>query len=293
MKKTFLVAGGDLRQLYLAEMLAEKYTVYALGFDNAPSIPSKVKVFKDRESIPESVEYMILPVPVSNDGIMLTAPFSSKDIPLAYLAQLVSDNGTVFGGKFDEASRKFFADFNIDTIDYLCREELSVLNAVPTAEGAVAIAIEETPDTIYNQKILITGFGRISRVLAKILVGMGADVTISARKCSDLAWAEIMGCKTIGIPALKDNISEYHIIFNTVPALILTENILKNLNNDCLVIDLASKPGGVDFETARRLGIKTIWALSLPGKTAPVTSGQIIAKTILNILKERGELIDG
>lgn len=292
MKKTFLVAGGDLRQLYVAEMLAEKYTVYAIGFDKALSIPKNVKLFKNRESIPESVTYMVLPIPVSNDGIMLSAPFSSEKIPLAYLAELVSDNGTVFGGKFDESSKKAFASFNIDTIDYLCREELSVLNAVPTAEGAVAIAIEETPKTIYGQKILITGFGRISRVLAEILIGMGADVTVSARKCSDLAWAEIAGCKTIGISSLKENISGYGIIFNTVPALILTENILQSLNRDCLVIDLASKPGGVDFETARQLGVKTIWALSLPGKTAPVTSGHIIAKTILNILKERGEPID-
>lgn len=86
---------------------------------------------------------------------------------------------------------------------------------------------------------------------------------------------------------IKDKISEYDLIFNTVPAILLDEPCLKNVKADTLIIDLASKPGGVDFDTAGRLGLKVVWALSLPGKVAPVTSGEIIADTILNILKER------
>ena len=61
------------------------------------------------------------------------------------------------------------------------------------------------------------------------------------------------------------------------------------LKKGSLLIDLASKPGGVDIEEAGNAGVKTIWALSLPGKVAPISSGEIIARTILNILEERGE----
>ena len=150
--------------------------------------------------------------------------------------------------------------------------------------------MEELPTTIYGQKVLITGFGRITKVMVKALIGLGAKVYITARKYSDLAWARIYGCIDIHISEIDEYLPEFDVLFNTVPAVVLDEKRLMLLKENCLVIDLASKPGGVDFETARKLGIKTIWALSIPGKVAPVTSGEIIAGTILNILSERGEI---
>lgn len=164
------------------------------------------------------------------------------------------------------------------------------INSVPTSEGAIQIAMEELSTTIFGIKVLITGFGRIAKVMVKALTGLGADVSITARKYSDLAWAKIYGCKAVHISELTEHICEYDLVYNTVPAVILDEKKLSKLKDNCLLIDLASKPGGVDFETARKLGIKTIWALSLPGKVAPVTSGEIIADTICNILSERGEI---
>jgi dipicolinate synthase subunit A len=77
-------------------------------------------------------------------------------------------------------------------------------------------------------------------------------------------------------------------VVNTVPARVLDETHLAELAPGALVIDLASRPGGVDFEAAAALGVKVIWALSLPGKVAPVTSGKNIRDTIYNILQELG-----
>lgn len=113
-------------------------------------------------------------------------------------------------------------------------------------------------------------------------------MTVCARKFADLAWIRALGYEPLPIVALKDRdaMSEFEMVFNTVPAVILTEEILANLRGECLVVDLASKPGGVDFETARRLGLRTVWALSVPGKVAPITAGCIIRDTILNILEE-------
>lgn len=124
--------------------------------------------------------------------------------------------------------------------------------------------MEELPTTIYGQKVLLTGFGRITKVMIKALIGLGAKVSVAARKYSDIEWAKIYGCEGIHISQLNDSLSSYDIVFNTVPAVLLDEKRLSLLKDSCLVIDLASKPGGVDFDTARSLGIKTIWALALP-----------------------------
>lgn len=285
-KNVFLVVGGDLRQVYTAKKLAENNKVYAAGFDSYPADDNVIQVDHKLE-LPESVDYIILPLPASQNGVFVNAPFCRNNIPLSGLVTLLKSDGIVFGGKIDASTMKIFNKCGIKTVDYFEREELNVLNAVPTAEGAVQIAMEEMASTIYGQKVLITGFGRITKVLIKILSGLGADITVTARKYSDLSWAEIYGCKAVHTSALEDIISSYSLIINTVPAVILNEECLKHASRDSLIIDLASKPGGVDFDTAGKLGLKVVWALSLPGKIAPVTSGEIIACTVLNILKER------
>ena len=282
MKNKILVAGGDLRQVFLALSLSREYDTYIYGIED-DTYTEKLRK-DDGETFYDAV---ILPIPVTNNGETLFTPFSEKKITLSEISEKVRKGGIVFGGRFG-ISEKIFSEKGIETIDYLLREELSVMNAVATAEGALGIAMEESPETIFGNKILITGFGRIAKTLAKILVSMGADVTVCARKKSDIAWAEIFGCKGRDFSLLNEK-SDFKIIFNTVPTEIFTKEKLSLLNPSALIIDLASKPGGVDFESASMMGIKTIWALSLPGKVAPVTSGEIIARTIKNILTERGD----
>jgi dipicolinate synthase subunit A len=178
--------------------------------------------------------------------------------------------------------------YNVYTIDILEREEMAVLNAIPTAEGAIQIAMEEMPVTLHGCKAMVLGFGRIGKILSDRLAGMGADVYVEARKYSDMAWIKSNGYKPVYINELIKYAGEMEVIFNTIPHLILNEEILEKINKDSLVIDLASKPGGVDFDKARALGIKAIWALSLPGKVAPVTAAQYIKETVYNLIEELG-----
>ncbi len=287
--KTILIAGGDLRQVYTAQILAKENKVYTLGFDKSLLPSDKIKSIESPIMLEERADFLILPLPVSTDGVTLNTPFFKYSIPVESLPGMIKDGGIVFGGKFSEKIKDVFEDKGIETIDYFEREELSVLNAVPTAEGAIQIAMEELPCTIFGQHVLVTGMGRISKVLVKILNALGAKTTVAARKYSDIAWAEIYGCKGVHISRLDESLGEYDIIFNTVPAILFDEKRLKKLKKSCLAIDLASKPGGFDLDAASACGVKTIWALSLPGKVAPITSGEIIANTILNILSERGE----
>lgn len=148
--------------------------------------------------------------------------------------------------------------------------------------------MEELPVTIFGCKVLVTGMGRISKVLCRILTAMGAKVCVTARKYSDTAWAKIYGCDGVHLSVLEERLPSFDLIFNTVPVMLFDRNRLKRLRNDVLIIDLASKPGGVDFDAAGNLGVKVIWALSLPGKVAPITSGEIIASSVINIINERG-----
>ncbi len=279
MKKKLLIAGGDKRQIFLALSLSCLFDTYILGIDDDT-------IKRDNGDI--IYDMAILPIPVTSDRKTLFSPLCKDEIPLSEIAEKVKSGGTVFGGNFRGAER-IFEEKGIETTDYLKREELSVMNAVATAEGAIEIAMRETDETIFGSRILITGFGRISKILTKTLVSMGAEVTVCARKKSDIAWAEIYGADGKDFSLLSEK-SDFSIVFNTAPAMIFTRERLSLLKPSCLIIDLASKPGGVDFSYAEEKGIKTIHALSLPGKVAPVTSGEIIAQTIRNIIEERGEL---
>lgn len=261
-KPIFLVVGGDLRQNYLAATLSKIGKIYTLGLDKNAAATDTIPIERI-EDIPCAIDYVIFPLPVTNDGVNVNMPNCGEKISLYSFLPHLKQNAVVFGGKVEKEA-SIFTYKGFEVIDYLEREELTVLNAVPTSEGAIQIAMEELPTTIYGQKVLITGFGRITKVMVKALIGLGAKVSVTARKFSDLAWAEIYGCEAIHISELEKSLPQFDIVFNTVPAVLLDERRLSQLKDGCLVIDLASKPGGVDFDIAGKLGIKVIWALSLP-----------------------------
>lgn len=289
MKKTVLIAGGDLRFATLADKLADDFIVYAIGFDKNITLSEKVHLTDRLADMNVRADYIILPLPVSADGITVSTPYSGKSISIESLIPVLKENGIIFGGMISDDIKKIFEEKGIAFADYAKREEFAVLNAVATAEGAIQFAMEELATTLSGRKILILGAGRIAKVLIDMLKGFHTEITVAARKYSDLAWARVYGCNAVHISNSDGAVKSCDIIFNTVPAVILDEKKLELIDKNSLVIDLASKPGGVDFDTAGRLGVKAIWLLSLPGKVAPVTSGEIIAETVKNILSERGK----
>ena len=166
-------------------------------------------------------------------------------------------------------------------VDIIQREEFAVLNAIPTAEGAIKIAIEETDKTIHGSNVAILGFGRIGKVLANMLKGFSANIYCMARKQSDIAWVKAYGCHPVEAEKLEEYLPNMDIIMNTVPKVILKEKQFQMLKKNCFIIDLASAPGGVDFEVAKELGIKTNWALALPGKIAPESAAEYIKEIVI------------
>lgn len=285
MFETVSVIGGDLRQLTLARLLKEEgYHVFLYGFDKDIQIDSP-EIETDKDFVLSS-DIVILPVPVTFDGATINSPYASEPMSVEEFLNGINPAAIVFGGQIQSNFQRALEENHIAYRDYLKREELSIRNAVPTAEGAIEIAIAETPITIHGNKCLVLGYGKVGKILSKVLYGMGAQTYVEARKYADLAMIEGHGYEFLELCDLRERIHEFDIIFNTVPALILDDEILANVKKDALIIDLASKPGGVDFDAAKKYGLKVIWALSLPGKIAPVTSGMIIKDTIMNILKE-------
>ena len=231
---------------------------------------------------------MVLPLPVSSGGGLLNAPLSRLSPPITEVLAPLSPGQMLCGGRVDPVTAALAAERGLTIRDYFAREELAVANAVPTAEGAVQIAMEQLPITIHGARVLVVGFGRVGRALAQRLAALGAKVTVAARRYESLAWAQASGYGAEQTGQLAGWLCGYDLVVNTVPALVLGEAELADLKPDCLVLDLASKPGGVDLEAAGRLGRTVIWALSLPGKVAPVTAGAAIKNTIYHMLHELG-----
>ncbi|MBU5426036.1 dipicolinate synthase subunit DpsA [Tissierella pigra] len=282
-----VVLGGDRRSIKLAELLKyDGYNVQVFGFDR-----SEVNSLKFSENLYYAIEnakIIIGPLPCSEDNILLNTPLYSENIKIDEVFEYMTDEQIFIAGKIsDEVLKKAKAN-NILTIDLFNREEMTVLNSIPTAEGAIEIAMKEMDITLHDSKAMILGFGRIGKILAKMLQGIGAKVYVEARNYADLGWIHSYGYNPVHLDKMKDLIGEMDVVFNTIPSMILTEEVLLELNKDALVVDLASKPGGVDFEKAKDLGIKTIWALGLPGKTAPTTAAGILKNTIYNIIEELG-----
>lgn len=286
--KNFAVIGGDLRSVKLANLIAaEGSNVNIYGFKNAGFEVGLDQADNLHLAVDQS-DVIIGPLPCSNDNETVNAPFHPDKIYINELFKAMSKNQLFIAGRISEKIAHLAEIYNVYSMDILEREEMAILNAIPTAEGAIQIAMEEMPITLHDCDSLILGFGRIGKILAKMLDGIGANVFVEARKYADIAWIRSYGYKPVYINDLSKYISDMHVIFNTIPHVVLDMELLKRINKDCLIIDLASKPGGVDFEKAKEIGIKTIWALSLPGKVAPVTAARFIKDTVFNIIDELG-----
>ena len=289
MNTKFAVIGGDLRTIKLAKMLAEDGNeVYTYGLEKAEELKEEkniIPVQKLSRAIPNDVEVVIGPIPFSSNGENINTPFSENEISIRelmhYLNAKILIAGSITPEIYDMANDEY-----IEIVDIMKREEFAVLNTISTAEGTIEIAIANTNKILHGSNVLILGFGRIGKVLARKMAGLSSKVTCAARKDEDLAWIEAYGHKSLNINNLGENLRPFDIIINTVPHIILNEERLKYIKKDCLLIDLASNPGGIDKKAVKDNKLKFVWALSLPGKVAPITTAEFIKDTIYNIIKE-------
>lgn len=281
-EKKISIIGGDLRIVNLAKMLAEDgFEVITFALEKAQELSDFSKGKTLEETIQKS-EYIVTSIPLSKDGKMVNTPYSDVKLTVQELHNHLPGKKLI-SGKLDQS---FQNDINFESYDILEREEYAILNAIATAEGAIQIAMEEYPKTLSGSNILVMGFGRIGKILAKMLQGIGANVYCEARKETDLAYIKAYGYTPIHLKNLEEHLPKFDIIINNIPVLVLDKTRLNRVKKDVLILDLASNPGGVDFEYAKQNNLKTIWALALPGKVAPVSAAEYIKDTIYNILQQ-------
>ena len=265
---TFAVIGGDRRSFYAAKRLKE------YGFQTKIFGLKNEKTYRPSEDI--EADAILLPVPLSRDGIRLFAPESSEDILISDVLASVSENALIFAGGIGGIEDKRITD-------YAKREDFALLNAVPTAEGALMLALQNGKITVCVMSVAVIGFGKVASAV-------GAEITVFARKEQARAEAHILGYTAKPLSALAECADEYPWIINTVPSKIFDKNILLRIRKDALLMELASAPYGVDFKEAEGLGVRTMLASGLPGKYFPETAGYAVAETVLNVLREKAIL---
>ena len=292
------ILGGDTRQAAVCSLFARLGVECALW-----GIDCKTHEYHE-DSIVRSADWrgalggasaVILPLPLTTDGVRLNCGKNTARpdiyIPrITEIIQAVDKDCLIFAGKVPVNIQRFSAENNRRIIDYYESEDFQIKNAVPTAEGAIAVAIREMDITLSGSNVSVIGYGRIGRTLALRLISLGCRVTCIARSKRDLAWAEGDGCRTIKLAEYRESPISYDAIFNTVPHMIFDEHVVRALPYGQLFIDLASLNGGIDSEAAENHGIRVVKALSLPGKCSPFTAGKIIFDSVKDTLSEEGIL---
>ncbi len=280
--KLFLILGGDNRALYVGEYLEkEGYSVCYYGFNQTDCFDCLNDALKKASVI-------ILPLPLSKDRVTLNTPLFDDTVLLSDICTLATADQIIFGGQLPKSFCEELNAKGIYYCDYFLLDELAIYNAIPTAEGVADILINELPITIHGMHVAVVGYGRIGKVIASTLLGMGANVTVFARKQKALAEAFASGCVPKNFSKLSDEYNEFDALINTVPVKVIGEKELKKLNSECVLIETASAPFGIDFQSAKENAFHIIKAGSLPGKVAPKTAGGIIGRSLLPIISKRG-----
>lgn len=231
----------------------------------------------------EGADAILLPLPASADGVRVSCPrFPDASLRFDVLLSRLSPKTVILGGRIPNAWQDAARSRQILLEDYCDSDLFQLRNALPTAEGALFLALETLPVTLDGCEVAVIGYGRIASLLAEKLNALGAHVTVWARKNRDLAHARLRhlnasclidegaSSSLCGIP------SSCRMIFNTVPTRLLTEPVLQCLPRECILMELASAPGGFDPLAAERLGMKWVLASALPGRFFPESAGQIL-----------------
>ncbi len=284
------ILGGDRRQLACAACLSGNYECALWGFASVYSTPDEKYIAEsvrcaDWESAVKCADAIILPLPVSRDGVRLSCPLANPNgeepiVRLMEICERMSRGSVLLGGIIPQVVRRYASEHGIETYDYYDSEELQIKNSVPTAEGAIAACIGNLPVTVSGMKAAVFGYGRTGRTLAVRLRALGAEVYTVARSVKDLSWAECDGCVPVPLDEYRLLPVKCDAVFNTVPSLIFDRELLDKTDAGTTIFELSSGCAGVDSGYAAERGIRVIPLPSLPGKTSPLTAGEIICSVV-------------
>lgn len=274
------IFGGDMRQVYIAETLIKKGYLVCTYHLAKPLQDGSYTELHALEDVFKACQILICPIPLTENTLPI------KDLTTIFDKQLKEDH-VLIGGAIPKEIAKILDEKKIVYYDLMKNEKVAVLNAIATAEGCIAAAIQSSVINLHGSNCLVLGYGRCAKVLAGRLKGLNAIVTVASRTEEALAYANAAGMGTVNLSDLKNPLPNFEFIFNTIPSLILDKNYLALVRPDVVIIDIASAPGGIDYEYADERGLNAKLCLGLPGKTAPKISADILEDEILKLLTRR------
>jgi dipicolinate synthase subunit A len=284
--KTIALLGGDEREVILAQALLDQGArLLLVGYDERPRLAQAIHC--DLLSAVQQADTAVAPMSNTDAEGRIKAtldPTAELWLDDAVFAALAGK--TLFIGMAKPLVQELAGRHDVRIVETAEIDEIAVLNSIPTAEGAILRAMTELPTTVHGSSSLVVGFGRCGITLARMLHGLGARVVVAARNRAQLARAYEMGLAAIHLDDISQAVQEVDVVYNTVPALVLTEEVIEALPQRAIIVDIASAPGGTDFVAARRKRIKAFLDLGIPGKVAPQTAGEILARTMPRLIAD-------
>ncbi len=274
------IIGGDMRQKKLASMLSDKgYKVMTYGLYECDT---------DLEDVLHDAKIIVGAIPFIKNNNMINMQYTDEVLTVEELLQTAKQCEVLMAGLLPIKVKKNIEKYKIKVIDLYKEEEIAIKNAVPTAEGAIQIAMQESDITIQDSKSLVLGYGKCGKIIADKLKALNSDVTVATKHETDIADIVAHGHKPIKVEQYSKVIEKMDFIFNTIPAKVMNEKELTLLNKNTVVIDIAMAPGGIDYEKANELKARAFFCPGLPGKVAPTSAAKIVFETVENILRKEG-----
>ena len=270
----YLFLGGDKRQEYAAGYVESCGNEVAFACN-----------YTQLRSLIDTADFIVLPLPASRDRVHINSDPKTGLITVEEFVFSLKKGMVVMAGMPDKSFSQMIISKGVTLYDYYKNDTLTLLNSISTAEGVIYELIGNSDIDIHNSKILVTGYGNAACAISRRLVALGAQVYVAARSERAITAAYSDGCKAVQLYEIKNVADEFDFIVNTVPALVIDESVISKLKKDCLLLEIASFPFGIDFEAAEKHGIRGVRAPSLPGRISPKSAGYAIAKTLLSLEK--------
>lgn len=265
-----LIIGGDERNRCLAALArAHGHTAQLAGHDEIPLF----------QACPSS--HVVLPFPVAETQGLAPAPLSAERLPMEAVCALCKPHGTVYATRPGPILREYILRQSLIRIDFTNSEAFTLRNAAVSAEGAIHALMTKAKACLYASDCLIVGYGRIGRLMAARLRGLGARVVVAARSGMARVSAETDGCKAIPLEQMAE--ARCRFLINTVPAQVIGPEVLSGLGPGVLALDVASEPFGFDLDMAQAAGMTAWREPGLPGRYAPETA----AAAMLELIEEK------
>jgi dipicolinate synthase subunit A len=282
------IIGGDARQIEVIDKCIDMdATVVLFGFDNLESqfMGAEKKVLSPE--LLQDVDSIVLPIVGTNDQGHVESIFTSETLTITdeHISSLPK-HARIYTGMAKSYLKELCSKYGIELVELLDMDDVAIYNSIPTAEGAIMMAIQNTDITIHGSTSVVLGFGRVGFTMARVLDALGSNVRVGVRRQEHVARVIEMGMEPFELEDMKSHVKDVDLIFNTIPTMIVTAQIIAYLPHHAVIIDLASKPGGTDFRFAEKRGIKALLAPGLPGIVAPKTAGKIIANTLTRLILE-------